>query len=120
MNLDNACEHYDGPDWLKKRKVEMEKRARYEVTLLSEFQIRTTDGLIVPVGQNILTALKQNLLQGDGQGVDFRIAGPTVTPREVTKWMRGEYGQPVIWHVVDEKFRFASKLHADVALEVLP
>ena len=96
----------------------MKARARYEVELFLACDIETTRGLI-PAGEKILTALKQNL-QGDGQGVDSMVAGPNVTPKKVAKWMHEEGFHPVIWHTVDEKFRFASEFHADAAVQMLP
>ena len=116
LDLVDACERYVNQASLQEKKAQMEETAGDEVRLLSEFKIQTTDG-IVPVGQNILTALKQNLLQGDGQGVVSRVAGPTVVPRDVAEWMRERDRHPVIWHMVNKKFRFASKFHADAAFQ---
>ena len=84
-----------------------------------ECDIETTRGLI-PVDEKIFMALKQNLLQGDGQGVDADVAGDTVFPIDVAKWMRERDRHPVIWHMVNKKFRFASEFHADAAVQMLP
>ena len=116
VDLVDACELQGS---LQERKAEMEAMARDEVEQFLACDIETTRGLI-PAGENILTALKQNRLEGDGQGVDSNVAGPTVTPKKVAKWMREEDFHPVIWHMVDKKFRFASDFHADEAVQMLP
>ena len=119
LDLVRACERYVDQASLQKKKAQMEKRAMTEVVRFLACKIQTTDGLIC-AGEKILTALKQNRLQGDGQGVDANVAGPTVTPKKVAKWMREEGFHPVTWHMVDEKFRFASEFHADAAVQMLP
>ena len=39
----------------------------------------------------------------------------TVLPRDVAKWMGDNSTHPVIWHMPDRKYRFASELHAEAA-----
>ncbi|CAJ1428141.1 unnamed protein product [Effrenium voratum] len=118
LDLVSACERYTGPESLGTMKADMEQEARKEVKkfLLCKFQ--TLDG-IIPAGSNILTALKTNRDSGDGQGVDEMSVGLGASPRDVTNWIREKDAHPVIWHLPDSKYRFASELHAKVAAEIL-
>ena len=70
-------------------------------------------------GRKILEALMTDRISGPGKGVDELSAGSAVQPRDVAQWIRNNKVHPVIWHMPDQKYRFASKLHAAAAADVL-
>ncbi|CAE7470310.1 unnamed protein product, partial [Symbiodinium necroappetens] len=63
-------------------------------------------------------ALMTDRNSGPGKGVDELSAGSAVLPRDVAKWIRDNSTHPVIWHMPDRKYRFASELHAEAAAAI--
>ena len=88
----------------------MEKRASEDVeTFLRDCKFKTVDG-ITPAGANILKALLQNRT-----GVGKLAGGSGTLPKDVAKWIRERDAHAVVWHIQEEKYQFASELHADIA-----
>ncbi|CAE7541795.1 unnamed protein product, partial [Symbiodinium microadriaticum] len=114
-----TCEHYTGPDFLEEARRKKEATAHMEVLRFLEHCEFTTNRSIAPAGANILKALLANRKGGDGQGVADLSAGTAVGPKDVTQWMRQKGCHPVIWHTMEEKYRFASERHAEAVAAVL-
>ena len=96
----------------------MKEKAREEVLLfLNECEMKMLDG-VTRAGANILTALVQDRRAG-GRGVGALTGGKGAKPRDVAKWIRNNKVHPVIWHMPDQKYRFASELHAEAAVDIL-
>ena len=118
LDLVRTCEKYRGPETLAAKKEEMEAKAREEVKLfLTDCKMKTLDG-VTPAGANILNALLQDRRDG-GTGVGALTGGSGAQPRDVAKWIRDNDAHPVIWHMQDRKYRFASELHAEAAADIL-
>ena len=93
----------------------MEAKARVEVQrFLDNCEIKGT-----AAGRKILKALMNDRDSGPGKGVEELSAGSAVQPRDVAKWIRDNRADPVIWHMPDQKYRFASELHAEAAADIL-
>ncbi|CAE7495121.1 axeA1 [Symbiodinium pilosum] len=97
LELVDACQRYaaDGEEALQAKKAEMEERACEDVeTFLRDCKFKTVDD-ITPAG---LKALLQN-----------RAGGALLA-----SWN----AHAVIWRIREEKYQFASELHADIDLAV--
>ena len=117
LDLDLTCGDYEGPETLAAKKAEREAKARVEVELFMNCDMKTLRGL-TPAGENILRALVQDRKDG-GTGVGELTGGSGAQPRDVAQWIRDNDAHPVIWHMQDRKYRFASELHAEAAADIL-
>ena len=118
LDLVLTCKEYKGPATLAAKKEEMKAKAREEVLrFLKGCKMKTLDG-VVPAGENILNALVQDRRAG-GTGVGALTGGSVVLPKDVAKWIRDNSAHAVIWHMPDQKYRFASELHAEAAVDIL-
>eukprot|EP00439_Symbiodinium_sp_Y106_P060860 s5498_g9.t1 len=115
LDLVRTCERYAkvGEEALQAKKAEMEKRAGEDVeTFLRDCKFKTVDG-ITPAGANILKVLLQNRAGGGAAG---KLAGGSgALPKDVAKWIRERGAHAVTWHIQEDKYQFASELHAKIA-----
>ena len=112
LELVDACQRYaaDGEEALQAKKAEMEERAcEDEETFLRDCKFKTVDD-ITPAG---LKALLQN--RAGGGAVGKLEGGSGALPKGVAKWIRERNAHAVIWRIREEKYQFASELHADIA-----
>ena len=115
LDLHLTCGDYEGPATLAAKKEEMKAKARVEVQrFLDNCKINDT-----AAGRKILEALMTDRNSGPGKGVDELSAGSAVQPKDVAKWIRDNSAHAVIWHMPDRKYRFASELHAEAAVDIL-
>ena len=85
----------------------MEKRAFEEVLRFKE-QCKINGE---KTGEKILQELLANKKAGKGAGK----LCVSADPKKVAMWIGEEGHHPIIWHMVNEEYQFASELHAQVA-----
>ena len=88
----------------------MEERAFEEVLRFKE-QCKISGE---KTGEKILQELLANKKAGKGAGK----LCVSADPKKVAMWISEEGHHPIIWHMVNREYQFASELHAQVATKI--